>query len=139
MHHTRSHFSRSTEWSVTGSAKQDEIVQFLRAMDAVGGQQSNGEEFVLDALTDFFACRCRNTRQLQELGAGLFTALRRDASCSVTAGIFDEQFSFRREQDIVQIAVDQQKLAEIPLDIAIRLATLLHGARHSSKDRQCAA
>ncbi|MGB5199928.1 MAG: hypothetical protein WBR56_08520 [Sedimenticolaceae bacterium] len=139
MHFARLHFSRSTESSVAGSTKRDEIAKFLTAMDAVGDPQSNGEEFILDALTDFFARRCRNTRQLQALGAGLFTALRREASCSVTAGMFDEQFAFRREQEIVRIAVDQQQLAKIPLDIAIRLATLLHGARHLSKDRQCAA
>lgn len=138
MSYSNQHSSSSTEWAAT-SARRDEIARFQRAVDAIASQPSNDDEISLDALIDFFVCRCRDGRQLYVLGAGLFTALRRESSYLVTAGVFDEQFAFRRERDVVWITVDQEQLAEIPLDVAIRLATLLHGARHSATDQKCAA
>ena len=138
MGYANENSSSSTEWTAT-SARREQIARLQRAVDAIAGQPLNDDETSLDALIDFFVCRCRNSRQLSVLGAGLFTALRRESSYSVTAGVFDEQFAFRREGDVVWVTVDQQQLSEIRLDIAIRLATLLHGARHSATDQECAA
>ena len=139
MGNSNQHSPSSNDLAAAGSVSKDEIARFQVAVDAITGQPSNDDESVLDALIDFFVCRCRNSRQLSALGAGLFTALRRESSYSVAAGVFDEQFAFRRERNVVWITVDQQQLAEIPLDIAIRLATLLHGANHLPSDRKCAA
>lgn len=138
MNDLRQHASERIHWSPSGSARSNEIAQFRLALDAIVGLH-NEEESALNALIDFFACRCRNTQQLHTLGAKLFTALNSQAPVLVTIGVFDEQFAFRREQDDVRIEVDQQELAGIPLDSAIRLATLLHGARHLATNRQCAA
>ena len=128
-----------TPGSSSGPARSQQITQIRSALDGIIGQQQDREEATLNALIDFFVCRSRSTQQLHRIGAELFAALNREASVSVTTGVFDEQFTFRRAQDSVQIEVDHQTLARIPLDSAIRLATSLHGARDVASGRQCAA
>lgn len=131
--------AKTTDQTPLQSARSDEIAQFCEAMDAIVASKPCDAESSLNALIDFFACRCRNAQQSRALGARLFAALNSEATALITTGIFDEQFGFGRDQDLVRIDVDRQQLAVVPLDVAIRLATLLHAASQPNIGRSHAA
>lgn len=130
--------NRITQGPVHGSTQTEAITRLQSAMDAMVWRFSHREP-VLNALTDFFACRCPKPSQRQALGAGLQAALGGAPTFSIVTGMFDERFVFVRERSSVKIAVDDQCLAETPLSVADRLAGLLHGMRPVTATQPCAA
>jgi hypothetical protein len=133
QHHTNYRQQRGP--SPADAVLASDIARFNHALEQIAGRQGDAGEALLDALLDFFCCRCRGGAELQRLGARLFAALDRQVSCDITAGLFEERFSFHRRCDLLRITVDRQPLAELSLDSAIRLATLLHGAARANTGR----
>lgn len=91
-------------------------------------QNGGSAEGAIDALIAFYDSRCERASDLRALGDALFAALNKSAPHSVTAGRYQDRHVFLRADDQVYLLVDGEGVARLPLDDAIRLATLMHGA-----------
>lgn len=93
----------------------------------------------INALLDLFATRCATARESRTVGEALFAALNSTRPRPAVVGRFHERFVFHRAGDNVAFGAEGQHLADLPLDDAIRLATLLHGASDTTLGRLHAA
>ncbi|MGD1982381.1 MAG: hypothetical protein PVF93_00590 [Chromatiaceae bacterium] len=98
-----------------------------------------GPEARINALLDLFGTRCATANELRLAGEAVFAALNSARCRSAVLGRYHERFLFCRAGDDVELGAEGQRLATLKLDEAIRLATLLHGAPHTTLHRQRAA
>jgi hypothetical protein len=91
-----------------------------------------GPEARINALLDLFGTRCATANELRLAGEAVFAALNSARCRSAVLGRY-------HAGDDVELGAEGQRLATLKLDEAIRLATLLHGAPHTTLHRQRAA
>ena len=116
---------------VRGKAPSGEAIAHFRDQLDRLLQSGGSTEDAINALLAFYGSRCDRASDLQALGDALFTALNKTAPQSVRGGRYQDRYVFLRVDDQVYLLVDDEGVARLPLDDAIRLATLLHGATKS--------
>lgn len=111
------------------------IQAFERACDDLTARAGNDPDPLVNALLDLIGSRCHETGQRRQVGEALFTALNKTGPHGTAIGGARETFVFCRRGDEVTVKVDGQSMTTLPLDDAIRLATLLHGNTLGSGQR----
>lgn len=133
------HNSKSNEQAVTREAPNAAgLHRFDQTLDQLVRDAATPEARI-NALLDLFATRCATARELKTVGEALFAALNSTRLRPAVVGRFHERFVFHRAGDGLSFSAEGQHLARLPLDEAIRLATLLHGASDSTLGRLHAA
>lgn len=115
-----------------GAPTTEMLATFGSGLDRLLARDGD-DEAALNTVLAFYDSRCDRASDLRALGDAMFDALNRSDPRTAIAGRYRECHVFSRVGDRVLLQLEGEDIAQLPLNEAIRLATLLHGAPQTGR------